>query len=79
MNTRPTLQADEALVKRAKAEARRRGKSVSRMVAELLESLGRPAAGTRRLPPVTASLIGVLKEHRVSEEDYRAHLRNKYR
>ena len=73
------MQVDEALVKRAKAEARRRGKTVSRLVAEFIESLGGPARRTRPFPPVTASLIGVLRGRGVSEEDYKAHLREKYR
>jgi len=53
---------DEAIVRKAKIEAKRRGKSVSRMV----------------VPPTTASLLGILKGHKVSEDGYKEHLRKKY-
>jgi hypothetical protein len=77
MNTKLTLRMDEGLVRRAKAEAKRRGKSVSRMVGEFVDSLG---AGKERpeLPPVTASLVGILKGVHVSGVDYKRHLRRKH-
>ena len=69
---------DEAIVRKAKMEAKLRGKSVSRMVAEFIESLGsRPDLG-KVLPPTTASLVGILKGKEISEDDYKAHLREKY-
>ncbi|MCC6356493.1 MAG: antitoxin [Verrucomicrobiae bacterium] len=77
MMTKLTLRMDEALVRRAKAEARRRGKSVSRMVGEFVGALGHEGLPAK-LPPRTASLVGVLKGARVSESDYRKHLREKY-
>jgi hypothetical protein len=69
------------LVRQAKAEAARRGKSVSQMVGEFVDSLSaarRDAARGEELPPVTASLVGVLKGHDVSEADYKKHLLEKY-
>ncbi len=77
MNTKLTLRMDDVVVGVAKAQAARRGKSVSRMFGEFVVSLGAsgPAGG---LPPVTGSLLGVLKGHRVSEADYKRHLRGKY-
>ena len=69
---------DKALVQRAKSEAKRRGKSVSQMVSEFIDSLGTSKSSKRILPPVTASLLGVLKGRRVSEKDYKKHLREKY-
>jgi hypothetical protein len=36
MNTKLTLRIDEATVRKAKMEAKRRGKSVSRMVADFI-------------------------------------------
>ncbi len=78
MNTKLTLRMEEAVVRKAKMEAKRRGKSVSRMVAEFIESLGsRPVSG-KPLPPITASLVGILKGQEVSEHDYKVHLREKY-
>ena len=39
MNTKLTLRMDDELVRRAKAEGARRGKSVSQMVEEFVDSL----------------------------------------
>ena len=78
MNTKLTLRMDERLVRRAKAEARRRGKSVSRMVADYFDSLGARPQTSDSLPPVTCSLVGILKAQAVSEEDHKRHLREKH-
>jgi len=78
MNTKLTLRIDEEIVQKAKIEAKRRGKSVSRMVAEFIESIGSPPDSKQPLPPTTASLIGILKEHKISETDYKKHLREKH-
>jgi hypothetical protein len=78
MNTKLTLRMDEDLVRRAKAEASRRGKSVSQMVSEFVDSLGSPRRNEQKLPPITASLVGVLKGHHVSESAYKKHLREKH-
>jgi hypothetical protein len=32
----------------------------------------------RALPPVTGSLLGIMKGRRLSEKDYKNHLREKY-
>ena len=78
MNTKLTLRMDEKIVRKAKIEARRRGKSVSRMVAEFIESIGSRSDSDKVLPPTTASLVGILKGQEISEDDYRVHLREKY-
>jgi len=77
MNTKLTLRMNDVLVRQAKAQAARRGKSVSQMFGEFVESLGATRCD-RGLPPVTDSLLGVMKGHAVSEKDYKAHLREKY-
>jgi len=78
MNTKLTLRMDVQLVQTAKAEATRRGKSVSQMVGEYFDALtSKPQTGPA-LPPITASLVGVLKERDASELDYRKHLREKH-
>lgn len=59
-------------------EAKRRGKSVSQMVAEFIESIGLQQNPQKALPPTTASLVGILKGKEISEKDYKAHLREKY-
>jgi hypothetical protein len=78
MNTKLTLRMDETIVQKAKIEAKRRGKSVSRMVAEFIESIGLQQTSEKDLPPTTASLVGILKGREISEEDYKTHLREKY-
>lgn len=70
---------DHGVIAVAKKEAAQRGKSVSQMVAEFIDSLGRSSKEpSRDLPPVTASLSGLLRNKRVSEESYKKHLREKY-
>jgi len=69
---------DEAIVRKAEIEAKRRGKSVSRMVAEFIESIGSQPDSQKILPPTTASLVGILKGEEISEDDYKVHLREKY-
>ncbi len=69
---------DDTIVQKAKEEARRRGKSVSVMVAEYIESIGLQRKYEEELPPTTASLVGVIKGKKISEEDYKAYLREKY-
>jgi hypothetical protein len=77
MNTKLTLRLDDVLVEQAKAEAAQRGKSVSQMFAEFVALLA-PSRRERSLPPVTRSLLGIMKGRRLSEEDYKNHLREKY-
>ncbi len=78
MKTKLTLWMEEDLVRQAKVEAKRRGKSVSRMVGDLIASLRAVRSEKESLPPVTSSLIGILKGRRVSENEYRRNLRKKY-
>ncbi len=62
MQTKMTLLLDEELIKKAEAAALERGKSVSQMVAEFFESLGKAAPYESKLPPLTSSLLGILKK-----------------
>ena len=79
MNTKLTLRLDERLIGRAKHEAEKRGKSVSRMVAEFFGSLGAASRkGAIKHPPITASLLGALSGKPTSENEYKRHLREKY-
>ena len=79
MNTKITLRMDEMLIKKAKSEAGRRGKSVSQMVGEYFDCLGEShREDINDLPPVTASLLGVLNGHRIDVSAYKKHLREKY-
>ena len=83
MQTKLTLRLEQRLIRRAKAYARRTGKSVSELVADFFGRLEAPA---EEAPPrVTAqspavqSLVGALAGTRVDASDYRAHLAEKHR
>jgi hypothetical protein len=69
---------EEGKVRRAKSEAQRRGKSVSRMVADYFDSLGKQPESPNSVPPVTSSLIGIIKKASISEDDYKRHLFEKH-
>lgn len=78
MYTKLTLRLDADLIQTAKAEAGRRGKSVSQIVGEFFGSLASQKRAPSELPPITTSLVGTLKGRGVTEADYRRHLREKY-
>jgi hypothetical protein len=79
MNVKLTLRMEDGEIRRAKTEARRRGKSVSRMVADYFDSLGKRPNRAKTLPPVTSMLIGIIKDRSTSESDYKRHLSEKHR
>jgi hypothetical protein len=78
MHTKLTLRMEDTLIREAKKQAVRRGKSVSGMFGDFVGSLEtrdhRPA-----LPPTTTALLGIMKGRQISEEDYRRHLQEKHR
>ena len=75
MQTKLTLRIDDELIDRAKAYARRSGKSVSQLVADYLEMLSAPERNQPRpLTPIVASLRGALAGSGLDKEDYRCHL-----
>ncbi len=79
MHTKLTLRMDESLVEKGKFEADRRGKSVSQMVGDFFDSLSMSSQqAAKKLPPLTASLVGVLKGSRMNADSYKEHLREKY-
>ena len=85
MQTRLTLQMDEKLVALAKAHAKKRGKSVSKLVADYikfldsLEKSKQKPSLEKRYGPITKSLKDALKGAEVDEEDYYRYLEKKYR
>ena len=78
MNAKLTLRMDAALIESAKREAAGREKSVSQMVGEFFSLLAAKPRTREDVAPLTATLVGVLKGGKVSEEDYKHHLREKY-
>lgn len=81
MQTKLTLRLDEALIREAKALARQRGTSLSQLVAAYFRALTRSPEEPpeEALPPLTRALVGALRGAEVGEEEYRAHLEQKYR
>lgn len=81
MHTKLTLRLEADLIQRAKALAKKRGKSVSRFVADYLTILELPPRRNKDVlwPPLVRSLKGSLRKARVDEKDYRRYLEEKYR
>jgi hypothetical protein len=83
MQTKLTLRLEQRLIRRAKAYARRTGKSVSELVADFFKRLEAPAdeKGSRVVAqsPAVQSLVGALGGARLDETEYRAHLVEKHR
>ena len=71
MQTKLTLRLDEQLVKRAKAYAKKSGKSVSQLVAEYFSLLNERPPSEPELTASVRRLKGALKASKVSEQDYR--------
>ncbi len=83
MSTKLTLRLDEQLIRIAKQEAKKSGKSLSKMVGDYFrflkkKSTQRSSAIKNDLPPLTKSLAGILKNSKLSEKDYYRHLEDKY-
>jgi hypothetical protein len=75
MTAKLTLSVNPAVVSRAKRYAEQQGVSVSRLVEVYLASISQQAPPTD-LPPVVASLRGILKD--AGPDAYRKHLVRKY-
>ena len=75
-----TLRIDEKLIKRAKRYSKRSGKSVSGIVADYFSLLEKnPTESIHPAPPdIIASLIGILKNRALKEDDYKKYLEDKY-
>ena len=79
MSSKLTLYIDDDLIEYVKSYAKKNKLSVSKVVNNyfaLLKSK-EPTEETERAP-LTKSLRNVLRDHEVSEEDYREHLEKKY-
>ncbi|HKJ30200.1 MAG TPA: DUF6364 family protein [Balneolales bacterium] len=80
MKNKLTLRLDDSLIKRAKKRAKQKGISISQMVADYFVLIDETehVSSERDLPPITASLAGILKKSDIQEEDYKKHLEEKY-
>jgi len=79
MPTKLTLRLDEELIQRAKSFAKKRGKSVSQIVAHYFASLDKkPREHSMDLTPIVRSLKGTLRGIDAQVEDYRRHLEERH-
>lgn len=78
MQTKLTLRLDDQLIAQAKSHAQLSGKSLSQMVAEYFQLIGRPTTESAELTPVVARLKGALRGAGVDVDDFRAHLVRKH-
>lgn len=79
MQTKLTLRVDEAVVRKAKRLARRKGTSVSRIFDDFI-SRETEEFPEDEFPPITSSMLGVIKREGtdIGEGSYRNHLEKKY-
>ena len=80
MNSKLTLRLDENLIQSAKSYSAKTGKSVSKIVADYFTLIDKKLSGNkqRKISPLTRPLRGALKKGKVSEEDYKIYLEEKY-
>lgn len=70
---------EETLIKKAKKHARDNGKSLSQVVSEYFSLMDQEKSGVNEdIPPLTKSLIGILRGSEVDETDHRKTLEEKY-
>jgi hypothetical protein len=77
MQTKLTLRLEEELIQQAKEYAKQQNKSLSQIVGDYFRMLSRQTESSP-LPPITQSLTGILKGHRIDKDDYKHYLRGKY-
>lgn len=77
MQTKLTLRLESELIELAKEQARKQGKSLSQVVADYFVSFTQKP-DEQKLAPITESLVGILKDKNLDEEDYKKHLEEKY-
>ena len=74
-----TLRIEDKLIYRAKSYAKKRGKSVSQIVAGYFSKLDdNPKEETSELTPIVQSLKGSLKGANVGKKDYHKYLEEKH-
>lgn len=79
MQTKLTLRLDDELINRAKSYAKKRGKSVSQIVAGYFSLLdAEPGKEASEFTPLVRSLKGSLKGAKVGRKDYHEYIDEKY-
>jgi len=80
MQTKLTLRMEDRLINLAKSVAEKKGKSLSKMVADYFNALANKeiAEDIIELPPNVKSLYGALADSGIDESDYKKYLEGKY-
>lgn len=78
MRTKSTIRSSKIVAAEAGIHATRCSNPIMQVLGDLIASLRQRRAGSY-LPPVTSSLLGIMKGHRVNEADYHQHLHEKHR
>jgi replicative DNA helicase len=80
MQAKLTLRLEEDLVRRAKRLAKKRGKSVSKIVADYFTLFAaEKKKPEEKLSPIVQSLKGALRGAAIDVQDYHKHLEEKYK
>lgn len=79
MQSKLTLRVEDAVIRKAKLIAKKRGTSVSRIFGDFISSQMEDLP-SQELPPLTSSMLGVIRKggNSVDEDDYNKHLEEKY-
>ncbi len=79
MQTKLTLRLEDELIEKAKILAKKRGKSVSKLVAEYFNYItSKELKSETDLPPIVKSLFGSLANSNVNETEYKKYIEDKY-
>lgn len=79
MQVKLTLRVEEALIRKAKRLAKKRGTSVSRIFGDFISNQTDDLP-SNDLPPLTVSMLGAIKKEGVDidEDSYRKHLEDRH-
>lgn len=77
MQSKLTLRLDDSLIKQAKVFAKQHDKSLSQVVSDYFQHLTKDQ-DSLEVPALTKSLVGILKNSDVTQDDYKKHLADKY-
>jgi len=80
MQTKLTLRMEDELINMAKSVAEKKGKSLSKMVADYFQAVTKKGISEDiiELPPNVKSLYGALSNSKIDESDYKKYIEGKY-
>ncbi len=78
MKTKLTLRMEKDLIESIKEFSQKKGQSVSKIVENYFKLILKDKEKNEELTPTVKKLKGILKDKKISEEDYKKHLEEKY-